>query len=210
MTVIERKKKCDNQLTPDQRTSLYQKTLGKYYKNTPTEQLETMYTRRFRTFTQTIGERGLRMSRGRMSYKGIFTPKYPEKYVGMVTNIVYRSNWERQFMLQLDESPGVLSWASEELVIKYYDPVRNRVRRYFPDFLIRVKTRTGEIKTHIIEIKPDYQTNLRPAPKRKSRQYLQEVADIATNQAKWQAAEEFCKDQGWTFQVVTEKTFNFV
>ena len=30
-----------------------------------------------------------------MAYKGRFTPKHPEKYVGDVKNIVYRSIWER-------------------------------------------------------------------------------------------------------------------
>lgn len=145
-----------------------------------------------------------------MSYKGIFSPKYPEKYVGNAKNIVYRSHWELKFMHQLDRNEKILSWASEELAIKYFDPVRARVRRYFPDFLVRAQTRTGEITTTIIEIKPDYQVNLRSAPKRTSRQYLQEVSDVATNQAKWVAAEAFCKEQGWKFVVLTEKNFNFV
>ena len=28
---------------------------------------------------------------------------------------------------------------------------------------------------------------------------------IATNQAKWAAAEDFCKDRKWEFQILTEK-----
>jgi TnsA endonuclease N terminal len=209
MTPTERKVKCSNLLSIHERRSLYQKTFGEYFKNTPTEQLETMYTRRFRTFTQTIGERGLRMSKGRMSYKGVFTPKFPEKYAGNAKNIVYRSHWELKFMHQLDQNINVLAWASEELVIKYFDPVKNKARRYFPDFLVKAKTRTGDVVTTIIEIKPDYQTNLRAAPKRSTRQYLQEVADVATNQAKWSAATAFAKEQGWNFVVITEKNFSF-
>jgi len=149
------------------------------------------------------------MGTRRTSHKGIFTPKFPNKYVGNANNIVYRSSWELKFMHQLDQNEKVLSWASEELVIKYFDPVSNRIRRYFPDFLVRALTRTGEITVTIIEIKPDYQTNLRTAPKRTSRQYLQEVRDVATNHAKWNAAVEFAKKQGWNFQVITEKNFSF-
>jgi hypothetical protein len=142
-------------------------------------------------------------------YQGLFTPKYPNKYVGNVKNIVYRSGWELRVMHQLDQSPGVLSWASEELSIKYFDPVTERDRRYFPDFLVKVKTKSGEIKTTIIEIKPDSQTNLRVTPKRSSRKYLKEVTDIATNFAKWEAAKIFCEEQGWTFIVLTEKNLSF-
>jgi 23S rRNA (uracil1939-C5)-methyltransferase len=28
--------------------------------------------------------------------------------------------------------------------------------------------------------------------------------------AKWEAAQEFCKDQGWEFQVITEKDHSFL
>jgi hypothetical protein len=65
------------------------------------------------------------------------------------------------------------------------------------------------MKTWLLEVKPHNQTELRNV-NRKTRKYITEVATFATNQAKWAAAEEFCKDQGWTFQVVTEKTFTFV
>lgn len=143
------------------------------------------------------------------SYKGLFSPKNPNKYVGNVKNIIYRSNWELKFMHQLDQNDKVITWASEELAIKYYDPVKARIRRYFPDFLVKAQTRTGEMVITIIEIKPDYQTNLRAAPKRTSRQYLQEAADVATNQAKWTAATKFATEQGWKFVVITEKNFSF-
>jgi hypothetical protein len=150
----------------------------------------------------------IKMNGKSVSYKGIFTPKNPAKYVGNVKNIVYRSGWELKIMHQLDQSPGVIEWASEELVIRYYDPVRERFRRYFPDFLVKSKTKDG-FKNTIIEIKPDYQTNLRAAPRRKTKQYLQEVMDVATNQAKWTAAKAFADEQGWEFVVLTEKNFSF-
>ena len=78
-----------------------------------------------------------------MSYKGRFTPKNPQKYAGDATNIIWRSTWERKVMDWLDQSESVVYWSSEELAIKYYNPVDNKIHRYFPDFIIKVKKKDG-------------------------------------------------------------------
>jgi len=135
--------------------------------------------------------------------QGKYTPENPKKYAGDIRNIVYRSGWERQFMIRLDRSPSVILWNSEGLVIPYLSPVDGRKHRYFPDFLVKVQTKAVQ-KTFLLEIKPHAQTQLR-TPKRQTRKFLNEVATYAINRAKWEAAEEFCKDQGWQFQVITEK-----
>jgi hypothetical protein len=44
-----------------------------------------------------------------------------------------------------------------------------------------------------------------PTQKRKTQRYLTEVATYAVNQAKWKAADLFCKEHGWQFQLITEK-----
>ena len=93
-----------------------------------------------------------------MSYKGWFRPKNPKKYKGDATNVVYRSNWELRVMKHFDEDPNVLWWASEELVIPYRSPIDQRMHRYFPDFIARVRQKTGKEKTIVIEIKPEKQT----------------------------------------------------
>ena len=93
-------------------------------------------------------------------YKGKFTPQNPSKYIGDGTNIVYRSMWERRCMKYFDVNPSVIAWASEEVIIPYYDTATKRVRKYFPDFLIKVKTKDGKLKTHLIEVKPT--KDLRP------------------------------------------------
>ena len=85
-------------------------------------------------------------------------PRNPEKYVGDVNNIVARSSWEIKFMNYCDSHPEVLKYSSEELVIPYISPLDNRPHRYFVDFVILVKTRTGELKRMAIEIKPLAQT----------------------------------------------------
>jgi len=139
-----------------------------------------------------------------MSYKGWFRPKNPSKYKGNATNIIYRSNWEQRVMKWLDGNPAVIWWASEELPIPYVSPVDNKVHRYFPDFIVRTKRKDGSEQTSILEVKPHKQTMM-PTQKRKTQRYLAEVATYAVNQAKWKAADLFCKEHGWQFQLITEK-----
>ena len=101
-----------------------------------------------------------------MAYSGKFTPKNPQKYVGDHTNIIYRSSWECKVMSWLDRNADVISWASEELIIPYVSPVDSRTHRYFPDFIVKVKSKDGKTKTMIIEVKPKKQTK---EPEKKKR-----------------------------------------
>jgi len=97
-----------------------------------------------------------------------------------------------------------LEWSSEEVSLNYYDPTTNRIRRYFPDFLIKVRESNGTIKKYMIEIKPKKQTTPPPKPKRQTKRYLQEAYEYAKNQSKWAAAREWCADRGYEFKVFTE------
>ena len=90
-----------------------------------------------------------------MSYKGKYKPSYPQKYKGDPTNIIYRSLWERKFMVYCDLNENVLEWSSEEKCVAYRSPIDGRAHRYFPDFLIKVKEENGSIKKYMIEIKPN-------------------------------------------------------
>jgi hypothetical protein len=136
--------------------------------------------------------------------KGFFKPKHPSKYNGDSTNIIYRSSWELKVMKWLDEHPKVIWWNSEELVIPYRSPVDNRMHRYFPDFIAKMRQKDGLVMTYVIEIKPDAQTKM-PTQKKKTKRYLQEAATYAVNQEKWRAADIFCQEHGWKFLVLTEK-----
>ena len=142
-----------------------------------------------------------------MSYKGKYYPSYPRKYKGDPTNIIYRSLWERKFMVYCDKNDNILEWASEEIAIPYRSPVDNRVHRYFPDFYMKVKERGGKIKRYVIEVKPAKQTKPPVKPKRQTKGYIREAYEYAKNQAKWKMAREFCADRQWEFKVVTEKEF---
>lgn len=139
-----------------------------------------------------------------MAYSGRFIPKHPKKYVGDPSNIIYRSSWECKLMSWLDQNPAIISWASEELIIPYVSPVDNRQHRYFPDFLVKMRTRDGTLKTMILEVKPKKQTMQPEVRKRITKQYLAEVQTWGVNQAKWKAATEYCLDRGWEFRLITE------
>ena len=140
-----------------------------------------------------------------MAYQGIFRPKNPKKYIGDSNNIVYRSSWECRVMNWFDQNDDIISWASEELIVPYKSPIDNRFHRYFPDFIVKVKTRDGTMKTLMIEVKPKKQT-IPPEPrKRVTKQYVTEVTTYGVNQAKWKAAHEYCLDRGWEFKIMTEE-----
>ena len=137
----------------------------------------------------------------RRSYKGIFKPTNPSKYAGDPKRIVYRSGWERKFMLYCDRNDEITYWASEELAIPYVNPIDRKVHRYYPDFII--KTKNG--KRFMIEIKPSAQTK-QPKPKtKKSRAFMRESLEYIKNIAKLQAADVYCNDNNMEFKIFTEK-----
>ena len=140
-----------------------------------------------------------------MAYSGRYIPKNPKKYKGDPSRIVYRSLWERKFMVYCDFNDSIIEWGSEEVIIPYVSPWDGRVHRYFPDFYIKVQENTGKIKRYLIEVKPLKQTTKPKKPKRQTKSYLREVYEYAKNQAKWKAATEFCEDRLWEFKVMTEK-----
>lgn len=140
-----------------------------------------------------------------MAYTGRFKPKHPEKYMGDPKQIIWRSTWECKTMTWFDNNPDIVQWSSEELIIPYISPVDSRQHRYFPDFVVKIKKPDGTIKTMVVEVKPEKQTKEPEVKKRVTKQYLQEVMTYGVNQAKWNAAKEFCSDRGWEFIILTEK-----
>lgn len=141
-----------------------------------------------------------------MSYKGRFRPSNYHKYKGDPTKVIYRSLWELKFMRYCDLTDNILEWSSEEICIPYISPKDNRTHRYFPDFYIKAKQRDGSILKSLIEVKPFKQTqkpNMKP--KRKTKNWLNEIVTYGINQSKWKAAEEYCEDRMWKFQILTEK-----
>ena len=139
-----------------------------------------------------------------MAYKGRYTPKNPKKYKGDYHNIVYRSLWERKFMVYCDNSDNILEWGSEEIIIPYLSPWDGKLHRYFPDFYIKVRQASGNIKKFIIEVKPKKQTRPPEPVHRKTKRWLNEVKTYSINEAKWESAKEWCEGNDMEFKILTE------
>jgi len=145
------------------------------------------------------------MTYSKESYRGKFTPKRPEKYVGDVKSIVYRSSYELRFMKWCDQNDSILKWNSEEVVVPYFSPVDKKMHRYFVDFVIEIMTTKGEVKVYLVEVKPSKYTKEPVPPKRKTRHFIEEVMQWEVNKAKWASARHFAGTKGWEFMLVTEK-----
>ena len=107
--------------------------------------------------------------------------------------IICRSSWERKFCQWCDMNNSIISWASEEFSIPYVSPKDNRVHKYYPDYLIKVKEKNDMIKTYVVEVKPYKQTMPPKTRSRKTKSYLTECVTYAVNQAKWKAQKNFVK-----------------
>jgi hypothetical protein len=143
-----------------------------------------------------------------MAYSGKYLPNNPKKYKGNPTQIYYRSLWELKFMKWCDSNDSILEWGSEEIVVPYRSPLDGKYHRYFVDFYVKVKTRSAGIKKYLIEIKPKKQTVEPAVQKRKTARYINEVTTYVVNQAKWEAAREWCADRQLEFLILTEDHLN--
>jgi hypothetical protein len=130
--------------------------------------------------------------------RGKFVPTRPAKYVGNKSP-TYRSSWEWAFMRFCDNNDNILKWASEAVQIPYRDPLTNRNTVYIPDFFIQYIDKDGRMLTELIEVKPANQTLLEKVGRNKNNQM-----QYVKNQAKWQAAQAWCKSQGIKFRVLNE------
>jgi hypothetical protein len=140
------------------------------------------------------------------AYKqGKYKPRNPKKYNGDCTNIVYRSSYELKMFEYCDLRENIIYWESEEKVIPYLDPITGRYKRYFPDIFMKYKDKNGEIKKVLIEVKPKKDL-IEPEknPKRKTKSWVYRVQTWIRNQAKWEAARNWCKDRGIEFKIFTE------
>ena len=140
-----------------------------------------------------------------MAYSGRYIPKNPKKYKGDPSRIVYRSLWERKFMVYCDFNDSIIEWGSEEVIIPYISPCDGRVHRYFPDFYIKVKQKTGKYKKFIIEVKPKNQCSPpTTTPKKRTSKWYNEVKTWGINEAKWKSATQWCEDNNMQFQILNE------
>ena len=142
----------------------------------------------------------------RKFHQGKYKIANPEKYAGDVNKIVFRSSWEKKLMVNLDHDPNIISWGSETFHVPYFSQVDGKMRRYFPDFIVKYKDKQGNIKVDIIEVKPYKETI--PAKKgggRNSKQrFVNESLTFQRNTDKWNACTAFAHKHGMEFKLMTE------
>lgn len=126
-----------------------------------------------------------------------YVVKNKEKYVGRKSPF-YRSSWECTFMMFCDNNPSVIQWASEPFMVPYRNPFTGKNTIYVPDFMIVYVDRNGQKHAEVIEVKPTKEIAMENA------RSVRDRAAVALNMAKWAAANEFCKQYGMKFRVVTE------
>ena len=74
-----------------------------------------------------------------------------------------------------DENPNVIRWASEEMAIPYLSPVDKKHTNTFPDFIIEVKNKKGEIETQIAQLNLQIHPCSQKKPKRMTQRFLNEA-----------------------------------
>ena len=136
--------------------------------------------------------------------QGIYTPINKEKYKGN-TNPVYRSALESKFFYFFDTNPNVIAWASESIVVPYYNPVDKKIHKYYVDLIAAIKDPNDKIEKYLIEVKPLAHT-MAPIPsnRKKTSTIIYENLMYNQNQCKWKAATEYAAKQGMKFVVLTE------
>jgi hypothetical protein len=139
----------------------------------------------------------------RKALSGNYKAQNPDKYVGDLNNIHYRSSWERMFCKWCDSNDRVIMWSIEPIAIPYYDIGTRKYRKYYPDFFIKM----ANGKEYLIEIKPAVECSP-PAGKRRTRNFIIAEQTYKTNQSKWKAARIFCDQKGWVFRVMDENALH--
>lgn len=130
--------------------------------------------------------------------QGIFVPKNSHKYIGN-HKPKYRSGWEFTFMNFCDNNDNIIYWASEALRIPYRHPLTGKPTTYIPDFFVVYKNKYNKQVAEVVEIKPKKQSLIESQVAS-----ARDRAIVAINHAKWAAAKGYCKQQGYTFRVITE------
>jgi hypothetical protein len=142
----------------------------------------------------------------RKNYKkfkqGVFKPKNKEKFLGK--EAFFRSGLELKFMRFCDRNPNIIKWGSENVILPYISPFDNKIHKYYIDNFVVIKE-GNTIKKYLIEIKPSKQTKPPSTKYKNERHFLYEKALFIKNQAKWAAADHFCKKNNLEFLILTEK-----
>lgn len=161
------------------------------------------------------------MANNRVYQTGEYLLQNPQKYKG-TKKPAFKSSFEHRVFFWCDMNLNVLEWEYEPFYIEYLfetdsqakqyekDLVDNKVHKYYPDVVAKIKLGDGTIETFIIEIKP-YSQTVRPSePKKKSKKsmnkFLNAMQEFLKNAKKWEYANIYAKKHSMKFQVLTERS----
>ena len=146
--------------------------------------------------------------------QGYYTIENPQKYIGDIHSIIYRSSWELKFCKYCDSNPNILKWTSEPVCIEFWNPIDKKTHKYHPDYYIKVKKNDGSTEDWILEIKPSAQYKLEKKPilegnmtEKRIRAHNEKMETWIVNRAKFDAATRFAKSNGYKFGAIDE---NFI
>lgn len=148
--------------------------------------------------------------------QGPYNPRFPEKCLNKPGEIVFRSKLEWDFMQMCERNTSIVKWASEKVVIPYYNSGKGRPARYFVDFFVEL----ADGRRFLFEVKPFKEASVIKDPsllakrmarsKAKPSTLLVEAFNATQNREKWEAAIAYAKkyttpQNPLTFMVITER-----
>jgi hypothetical protein len=143
--------------------------------------------------------------------QGYFIPKNPQKYIGDLTKIIFRSSWEYNFLYYCDRNDLILKWSSEPFHIKYISPLDGKEHKYFVDFYIEYISNENDklVKKALVEIKPKNKLKKPEPPKTKNKKSLKnfeiQYKEWLVLESKIQYAKKFCQINNLEYIIVTEE-----
>lgn len=137
-------------------------------------------------------------------------------------SVNYKSDWERRFCVLCDGNERVIKWAYEPFDIPYSSPALMKQSLYRPDIYLEiVYDDDGHVEKWLIEIKPVAYSVVPEPPKppppgctdpkklasyqKRMAAYQRKSLDVATNYAKWAAAEAWCKRHQVNWMIFNEQ-----
>lgn len=119
--------------------------------------------------------------------------------------INYKSGLELKAIKYADMNKFVQKWSLEPFSIQYLKPTTGKIHRYFVDMYIEFENN----QKFLVEIKSSGETVEPKRPSKKTQKailnYQKALQTYAVNKAKWSACEQFCKEKGMKFIILTEK-----
>jgi hypothetical protein len=163
------------------------------------------------------------LSNNKRFHQGVYIPKNKDKVVKLNSQggLVYRSSWEKTFMIWLDNKTDITRWGAECISIPYQkthyfgEDLKIKTHTYYSDFYYEQTRPDGTKRRVVVEVKPLKEFNMVIALQegrltvpddnmKKLKNFEYDLKMAYTNQQKWNTMIEWCKIKGYEFIIITE------